>query len=399
MSHCKKIEETAKERLGLLMKQMAKSQGSDTGTEIEQSDEMGRDDEQYPQQRGGNHNDGADLQLAYHGRETEDRSLPFFHSDTLIKEMLNTTPHLSATRADIAKYFAEKEDTKSRTEYIKSIFNNDYTELIVGDNIRVGYKTYQNVLHLWEGSYLKRTAQGYYDWSVIANYFAGMILTGELSDIMKPLPSVSQQITLMDLAEEEKTSLFSQEIIDYALQRGSGYEGGKYRIYEQFSKKLSTKENERFLSNEYGTGGASPILSGTGISEWHDGKGITLSRGDDKITLSWSKVAKRIGELILADRYLNEREKAHYPIYLAEAEKRRQKAEERRIAKEILEREPTVSEPSEDDKIQYSFSLGDTVYLGADKYEILSFDDNTIRLFDSSCPLINKSYRADFDRM
>lgn len=376
--------------------------GSDRGTEIEQSDEMGRDDEQYPQQRGGNHNDGADLQLAYHDRETEDRSLPFFHSDTLIKEMLNTTPHLSATRADIAEYFAENEDTKSRTEYIKSIFNNDYTELIIGDNIRVGYKTYQNVLHLWEGSYLKRTAQGYYDWSVIANYFAGMILTCELSDIMKPLPSVSQQITLMDLAEEEKTSSFSfsQEIIDYALQRGSGYEYGKYRIYVQFLKKLPTKENERFLSNEYGTGGASPILSGTGISEWHDGKGITLSRGDDKITLSWNKVAKRIGELISADRYLNEREKAHYPIYLAEAEKRRQKAEERRIAKEILEHEPTVSEPSEDDKIQYSFSLGDTVYLGADKYEILSFDDNTIRLFDSSCPLINKELpRADFDRM
>ncbi|MEF2810894.1 MAG: hypothetical protein U0N60_00630 [Oscillospiraceae bacterium] len=46
----------------------------------------------------------------------------------------------------------------------------------------MGYKTYQNVLQLWEGSYLSRTAQSIYDWGVIAQHFEAMRLLGELQD-------------------------------------------------------------------------------------------------------------------------------------------------------------------------------------------------------------------------
>ncbi len=84
------------------------------------------------------------------------------------------------------------------------------------------------------------------------------------------------------------------------------------RIYEQFEKSLSTKENIDFLKNEYGWGGAYPVIIGTGIDEQHDGKGIMLSKGfgNDKphILLSWKQVEKRIGELIQMDRYLNREE-------------------------------------------------------------------------------------------
>ena len=40
----------------------------------------------------------------------------------------------------------------------------------------VGYKTFQNVLHLWEGHYDSRTAQSFYNWSVIAQHFEAMRL-------------------------------------------------------------------------------------------------------------------------------------------------------------------------------------------------------------------------------
>lgn len=382
-----------------------KSTGRDGIAQIDRPNEMGTDDEQYQGSSGGNHLDRADLQLEYYDRETEDKSLPFFHSDILIKTMLNAAPHLSATKKEIFEFFALNDDNKARTEFVKSIFNNDYTELIVSDEKRVGYKTYQNVLHIWEGSYNNRIAQGYYDWGVIANYFAGMILTNELRDVIKPLPSVSQQMTILDAAEDADKSankssayLFSQEIIDFALQRGSGVQDGKYRIYEQFSKKQSNNQNERFLSNEYGIGGSSPILSGTGISEWHDGKGITLSRNDEKLTLSWSKAAKRIGELIEADRYLNGKEKEYFPAYLAEQQQRRQEAEEGRIAREILAKAPPTI-PAEQENLEYSFSLGDNIYLGADAYEILAYDDNVVRLFDTKFPMFNKEIpRSEFDR-
>ena len=56
--------------------------------------------------------------------------------------------------------------------------------ILLSDGRRVGYKTYQNVLQLWEGSYLSRTAQSFYDWGVIAQHFEAMRLLGELQDTM-----------------------------------------------------------------------------------------------------------------------------------------------------------------------------------------------------------------------
>ena len=80
---------------------------------------------------------------------------------------------------------------------LKSIFNNDYTELTLEDGRTVGYKTFENVLHLWEGKYESRTAQSFYDWGVIARHFEAMRLLGELSDSIKPLPSMDGQMTFI----------------------------------------------------------------------------------------------------------------------------------------------------------------------------------------------------------
>ena len=64
--------------------------------------------------------------------------------------------------------------------------------------------------------------------------------------------------------------------------------------------------------------------------------------------------------------------------------------------------EPTYDElnPPPEPKKEYRFSLGDTVYLGTQEYEMLSFDEQTVRLYDPSFPLINKELpREEFDRL
>lgn len=94
---------------------------------------------------------------------------------------------LKASKDEIRAFYENVADEDRRTEYIKSIFNNDYTELILSDDRRVGYKTYQNVLQLWEGSFTSRTKQSFYDWGVIAKHFEAMRLLGELQDTMKPV--------------------------------------------------------------------------------------------------------------------------------------------------------------------------------------------------------------------
>lgn len=391
--------------------------GSDRTDESGGYDEMGSSDELPSQLGTGNRESGSDIRLEYYDRTHEDKSLPFFGRDEVINEILRTTPHLSASLEEIKDYYERNPDNKDRTEYIKSIFNNDYTELTLEDGRTVGYKTFENVLHLWEGKYDSRTAQSYYDWAVIARHFEAMRLLGELSDSIKPLPSMDGQMTFIldGRAEEKKTSAFtfSQEIIDAVLANGSGFSEGKMRIYEQFEKSLSTKENADFLKNEYGWGGSYPVIIGAGIDESHDGKGITITKGIGKekphITLSWSQVEKRIGELIRTDRYLNPKEKERYPQWFESQEERRAKIEETKRNREILsnappeqevelaEKEPEEAEISQD--VKYEYHLGDKVYIGASEYEILSVDDERVMLYDYDVPLFNKEFsRTEFDR-
>ena len=391
--------------------------GSDRTDESGGYDEMGSSDELPSQFGTGNRESGSDIRLEYYDRTHEDKSLPFFGRDEVINEILRTTPHLSASLEEIKDYYERNPDNKDRTEYIKSIFNNDYTELTLEDGRTVGYKTFENVLHLWEGKYDSRTAQSYYDWAVIARHFEAMRLLGELSDSIKPLPSMDGQMTFIldGRAEEKKTSAFtfSQEIIDAILANGSGFSEGKMRIYEQVEKSLSAKENADFLKNEYGWGGSYPVIIGAGIDESHDGKGITITKGIGKenphITLSWSQVEKRIGELIRMDRYLNPKEKERYPQWLESQEERRAKIEETKRNREILsnappeqEVEPTEKEPEEAEQlqdVQYEYHLGDKVYIGASEYEILSVDDERVMLYDYDVPLFNKEFsRTEFDR-
>lgn len=377
--------------------------GRDGESESDGYDELGSEDEQHQEPGSGNRDGGGNLRLDYYDRSHEDKSLPFFGGDDTIREILGTTPHLKASKDEIRAFFEATADENARISYIKRIFNNDYTEVILSDGRRCGYKTYQNVLQLWEGSYLSRTAQSFYDWGVIAQHFEAMRLLGELQDTIKPLPSIDGQLSLMTAgAEERKPSAFtfSQEIIDAVLTRGSGISEGKMRIYEQFQKSLSAKENADFLKNEYGWGGAYPVIVGAGIDEQHDGKGIRISKGigSDKphIDLKWSQVEKRIGELIKLDRYLNPKEKAQYPAWLQRQEERRVALAEERRNREILSTAPT--EKAEPKNERYEYHLGSTVYLGANEYEILSFDDERVMLYDTQFPLFNKEMtRAEFD--
>lgn len=110
----------------------------------------------------------------------------------------------------------------------------------------------------------------------------------------------------------------TEDEITRMLTGGSGVSEGKFRIYSYFMQGHDAKECIEFLKNEYGTGGHGYL----GYDEWHDGKGIKLSRADDfsdgnydTVTLNWKQVQKRIAGLIKEDRYLNRNEKAYLPEY------------------------------------------------------------------------------------
>ena len=338
---------------------------------------------------------------------------PFFGVDEVVNEIFATTPYLSASLEDIGAYLEGVSDTDRRIEYIRSIFNNDFTELILADDTRVGYKTYDNGVLIWKGRYPSREGQRFLRWDAVAGHFDAMRKLGMLRSDIKSLLSQDGQLQyLADAAGANAPAfVFSQEIIDNVLTRGSNVAEGKMRIYEQFQKSLSRDENIRFLKNEYGIGGGSSAVAYTGISEMHDGKGIELSFGFDpdrpRQLLKWNYVEKRIRELISLDRYLNDKERANYPSWLEHQEQRRvEQAEEARRRDEERRRQMEMEASPEERLLnegvqhtyEYQYHLGDTVYIGASSYELLSIDDDRVMLFDSNFPLFNKEMpRVEFE--
>ena len=142
----------------------------------------------------------------------------------------------------------------------------------------------------------------------------------EIWENLKDL-SLSRRTFSSDLSQVPTVQHFiTEDEIDAAMTRGSGFESGKGRIFTFFQKPHTDKEKVDFLKNEYGNGGHSHALSGAGGSwEDHDGKGLRYKKdGCPDVHFTWEKAAKRITDLIQKGRYLTKQEQAEYDKIQAE---------------------------------------------------------------------------------
>ena len=170
-----------------------------------------------------------------------------------------------------------------------------------------------------------------------------------LRDLSLPRRAYSSEMA----AVPELGRFITEDEIDHALDRGSGVEGGKSRIYEYFTADHTGKEKAAFLKDEYGIGGRSHAVSGASHSdESHDSRGIVLKKaGCANVELSWTKVAARIDSLIQKDRFLSPREKERY------AQLQREKEAERELPTQAQIDYNSIKEAHPDDIVL--FQVGD----------------------------------------
>ena len=170
-----------------------------------------------------------------------------------------------------------------------------------------------------------------------------------LRDMSLPRREYSSEMA----AVPELGRFITEDEIDHALDRGSGVEGGKGRIYEYFTADHTGKEKAAFLKDEYGIGGRSHAVSGASNSdESHDSRGIVLKKaGCANVELSWTKVAARIDALIQKDRFLSPREKERY------AQLQREKEAERELPTQAQTDYNAIKEAHPDDIVL--FQVGD----------------------------------------
>ena len=216
-------------------------------------------------------------------------------------------------------------------------------------------------------------------------------------------PTEKEQLSLLEQAEDEISSVFSvsQADFDNELCSGSGVSHGKYRIYAFYQTQPSKENAIQFLKKEYGIGGHShTYLDGSSGFVGHDGKGIAFSDSGfhHKKLFRWNAVHSRLSELIAFDRYLSEKEKASLPAYEQEEAQRRAVMREEAAAREALQ--AAAAAMDEKRKVaQYRYSLGNEVQLGTQSYTLLGYDENIVTLSDPKYPLLSEDMPRDvFER-
>ena len=365
--------------------------------ETRQSNGMGWKDEQLETNSRGISETRTNNELGIY-EKSEDHHSFYVVVDEKINLILANTPHLKTDNRHIVDYFKNETDRNKRAEYLKSIFNSDYTGVMI-NNTMYGYKAFDNGVLFWKDNFLTRDTESLVSWEDLTDHYSAMILLNQLKTVEKPLKSVDEQMSLIDSIDIPLNDIeISQEFLDRYLQEVSL--NFRYRIYEEFSKNLATKDNIDFLKESYGLGGQTHTIRGSGIGESHDFKGITFNRGyldstARKQFFSWNQIEKRIKELIKVDRFLSSKELEEYPNWLEKENHEREYREQHPYS--FLE-ENKVEEIKQEE-FEYEYHLGDKVSIGIDEYEILEFDDDIVRCYDYQYPLFNKEFtREEFDR-
>lgn len=297
----------------------------------------------------------------------------------------------------IIEFFQIHDNDEERCEYVQRIYPDSIREWKV-DDVILGYDRLDDGLHIYLGTFDNQVVSYDYSWNFVAKEIDGMILSRYFApDIQIPSLEEQKNVVYENIQNFENGIFFSQQEIDRVLTRGSGFEEGKYRINQMFSKNTTLKEKVQFLKKEYGEGGSSPAVGFINVN--YDTKGMSLSRyreiGKDeiKIILKWDKVAKRIDELIQLDRYLNKKEKEYYPTFLQNQLQHQLEYERKSINQSLI---PESSDDLQNENIpkEYQWNLGDSVYVGATEYKIIE-SGNEITLQDESFPLFLEYYSKD----
>ena len=308
------------------------SRGRDGGTESQRSDEVGADDEQPAERGGGNGAGGADLQLTTQEPEPEESAggeqLPALLDEKQIMAIIaNKDDDLKYKKNQIELFFSVHSDVQERAEYLRSAYQDRYTE-IIADGQRLGYKPQENGLLMWEGSYPSRTRESVFSWDLVAAWTAQLIDKKEYfiqTDIPQLPDQESQQMSLFDFAAfnqpaqaegAAQPSIFPhpalpQQVIDEALCIGANDQNSRLIICAYFKK--DKPDNARFLSEHYGENGAGLYLDGRQYAIWYNAEGIRIAQGESTqrssaTLIPWEQAAARIRELLDLGRYMPQSE-------------------------------------------------------------------------------------------
>ena len=262
--------------------------------------------------------------------------LPAFLDMHLIEANLLDDGGRKHKRQEIFEYFQAHKSLAERTEFLKNSYNDIWVEVLT-DGVRTGYHAEKDGLLMWEGSYLSRTSESVFSWSVITEMTEGLIERGEykIKLGLQNAPVMAEQLALFDMGgdapvyeapADTATGILApartvpQEVIDQALYTAGNEPGSAERIAMFYMREHSEQENIAFLRREFGTENGRGIeYEGRKYAVWFLEDGIHLAQGDSvrtgysKTMVTWEQASARILELLETGTYLSASELAQAP--------------------------------------------------------------------------------------
>ena len=239
----------------------------------------------------------------------------------------NKDDALKYKKQQIELFFSVHPDEQERAEYLKSAYQDRFTE-IIADGQRLGYKPQEDGLLMWEGAYRSRTKESVFSWDLVAGWTARLIDKKEYfiqTDIPRLPTQEGQQMSLFDFAAFQQPaqtegaaqpSIFPhpalpQQVIDEALCIGSNRKHSRLIICAYFKK--DKPDNALFLAEHYGENGAGFYLNGKKYALWYNAEGIRIAEGESvrrssATLIPWEQAAARIRELLDLGRYMPQSE-------------------------------------------------------------------------------------------
>ena len=262
--------------------------------------------------------------------------LPAFLDMHLIEANLLDDGGRKHKRQEIFEYFQAHKNLAERTEFLKNSYNDIWVEVLT-DGVRSGYHAEKDGLKMWEGSYLSRTSESVFSWSVITEMTEGLIERGEykIKLGLQNAPIVAEQLALFDMGgnapvyeapADAPSGILApartvpQGVIDLALCTGGNEPNSAERIAVFYMWERPEQENEEFLRREFGRENGRGIeYEGRKYAVWFLEDGIHLAQGDSvrtgysKTMVTWEQASARILELLEAGTYLSASELAQAP--------------------------------------------------------------------------------------
>lgn len=330
--------ETGGNASGISHNQTEKAGRCDGRNESNGSAPMGWHDEQHQSISRGDYTERADLQLNTQSRKgvsVVKESLSPFLNAKAIAFILCYDRFLSVSRTDVIRYFDMNTDKQKRVSYLKSIYNNEYTELNTPENNRLGYKKDDSGLLMWEGTFLTRTAESHLSWELLQALIGSLIQKKiylpcaekkKKKEHKTPKSKTLHQVSLFDtdIAEsntpiEYATSAkvspslqsFSAETVENILRTGGNKTNSRTRIYEKYRRGKDAAYMAAFLQKEYGETGKGFIFgNGLKTSVWFNADGMRISYGSsarqpNAELYSWSKIEGIVRSMIETGTYMS----------------------------------------------------------------------------------------------